>query len=305
MSTCAIRCAARSISLARSGGASLGRGGGVRVARGRAHACPDLDRPGGARGRLVFLAVLAERFFGFELGRRQWIGIALVAVSLKLRGIATGLGFGISDVAIKALSGDLEQRAGRPPQPLERRHRHGGGRRAVPGRQAPAAGGRRLLAPLGGRAVHRHAAGCLSGAHGPRHQSRTARPARRGVLPRVAAGAARANDARRRTRAAWTPSRCSARERAPTTPALTSTMPTRPLWRRSAGASMAYRWPSSWRRRAAGCCHPARSPSACRRRSVRARPRSRRPAQAPHGAGGDRSPCTCRCPRRARADPPG
>jgi drug/metabolite transporter (DMT)-like permease len=109
-------------------------------------------------GGLVFLAVLAERFFGFELGRRQWIGIGLVAVSLALLtltgggggeahsgyslagmivfegiavgvglilvvshlieripvqrgvllGIAAGLGFGISDVAIKALSGDLE-----------------------------------------------------------------------------------------------------------------------------------------------------------------------------------------------------
>ena len=109
-------------------------------------------------GGLVFLAVLAERFFGFQLGRRQWIGIALVAVSLSLLtltgageagagseyslagmivfeaiavsvglllmlshlieripvqpgvllGIAAGLGFGISDVAIKALSGDLD-----------------------------------------------------------------------------------------------------------------------------------------------------------------------------------------------------
>lgn len=110
-------------------------------------------------GGLVFLAVLAERFFGFELGRRQWIGISLVAVSLSLLtltggggdeganseyslagmivfesvavgvgvllflshlidrvpvppgiplGIAAGLGFGISDVAIKALSGDLD-----------------------------------------------------------------------------------------------------------------------------------------------------------------------------------------------------
>jgi multidrug transporter EmrE-like cation transporter len=108
-------------------------------------------------GGLVFLAVLAERFFGFDLGRRQWIGIGLVAVSLALLtltgggggkansgyslagmivfegiavgvggllvvshwveripvqrgvllGIAAGLGFGISDVAIKALSGDL------------------------------------------------------------------------------------------------------------------------------------------------------------------------------------------------------
>jgi drug/metabolite transporter (DMT)-like permease len=109
-------------------------------------------------GGLVFLAVLAERFFGFELGGRQWIGIGLVAVSLALLtltgggggeahsgyslagmiifegiavgvglilvlshlieripvqpgvllGIAAGLGFGISDVAIKALSGDLD-----------------------------------------------------------------------------------------------------------------------------------------------------------------------------------------------------
>ncbi|MEA2167470.1 MAG: hypothetical protein QOF76_770 [Solirubrobacteraceae bacterium] len=109
-------------------------------------------------GGLVFLAVLAERFFGFDLGRRQWAGIVLVAVSLGLLtltgggggdanssyapggmivfegvailvgvllvvshsieriplppgvllGIAAGLGFGISDVAIKALSGDLD-----------------------------------------------------------------------------------------------------------------------------------------------------------------------------------------------------
>jgi multidrug transporter EmrE-like cation transporter len=110
-------------------------------------------------GGLVFLAVLAERFFGFELERRQWIGIGLVAASLSLLtltggggggganadyslagmiifesiavgvclllvlshlveriraqpgvllGTAAGLGFGISDVAIKALSGDLD-----------------------------------------------------------------------------------------------------------------------------------------------------------------------------------------------------
>jgi len=110
-------------------------------------------------GGLVFLAVLAERFFGFKLGRRQWIGIGLVAASLTLLtltggdggggansgyslagmivfegiavgvglllvcshlveriraqpgvllGVAAGLGFGISDVAVKALSGDLD-----------------------------------------------------------------------------------------------------------------------------------------------------------------------------------------------------
>ena len=108
-------------------------------------------------GGFVFLAVLAERFFGFELGRRQWAGIGLVALSLTLLtltgggeggahsryslagmiifeavavcvglalivshlidripvqrgvllGIAAGLGFGMSDVAIKALSADL------------------------------------------------------------------------------------------------------------------------------------------------------------------------------------------------------
>lgn len=109
-------------------------------------------------GGFVLLAVLAERFFGFNLGRRQWLGIGLVAVSLALLGVtgkgsggdhsdyslpamilfeglaiavglllifshriermraqhgvllgaAAGLGFGISDVAIKALSGELE-----------------------------------------------------------------------------------------------------------------------------------------------------------------------------------------------------
>jgi multidrug transporter EmrE-like cation transporter len=110
-------------------------------------------------GGLVFLAVLAERFFGFALGGRQWVGIGLVALGLTvltvtgggggggahaayslagmiifegaavglglllvfshlieriraqpgvLLGIAAGLGFGISDVAIKALSGDLQ-----------------------------------------------------------------------------------------------------------------------------------------------------------------------------------------------------
>jgi multidrug transporter EmrE-like cation transporter len=109
-------------------------------------------------GGFVLLAVLAERFFGFQLGRRQWVGIILVALSLALLGLtgkespgdtsdysltalilfesggiavglllifshriervraqhgvmlggAAGLGFGLSDVAIKALSNDLE-----------------------------------------------------------------------------------------------------------------------------------------------------------------------------------------------------
>ena len=45
-------------------------------------------------GGLVFLAVLAERFFGFELGRRQWIGIGLVATSLTLLTVTGGGGGG-------------------------------------------------------------------------------------------------------------------------------------------------------------------------------------------------------------------
>ena len=33
-------------------------------------------------GGLVLLAIVAERFFGFELGRRQWIGVTLATVGL-------------------------------------------------------------------------------------------------------------------------------------------------------------------------------------------------------------------------------
>jgi hypothetical protein len=107
-------------------------------------------------GGFVLLAVLAERYFGFSLGRRQWAGVTLVAVALAVLGVtshhhggsagysllalilfesaavslglvlilshgadrvrghpgvllgaAAGLGFGISDVAIKAVTGDV------------------------------------------------------------------------------------------------------------------------------------------------------------------------------------------------------
>jgi drug/metabolite transporter (DMT)-like permease len=108
-------------------------------------------------GGFVLLAVLAERYFGFSLGRRQWIGVTLVAVALTLLGVtarsdsgshadysvaamlifegaaillglglifshrfrraraqrgvllgaAAGLSFGVSDIAIKAISGDV------------------------------------------------------------------------------------------------------------------------------------------------------------------------------------------------------
>ena len=38
-------------------------------------------------GGLVFLAVLAERFFGFHLGRRQWAGVTLTAAGLVVIGL--------------------------------------------------------------------------------------------------------------------------------------------------------------------------------------------------------------------------
>jgi drug/metabolite transporter (DMT)-like permease len=108
-------------------------------------------------GGLVFLAVLADRCFGFSLGRRQWWGVALTAAGLAFLGLtadasgdehskyslaamiafeggmvaigvllmlshkaqlvrqrlgielgaAAGILFGVSDVAIKALAGDV------------------------------------------------------------------------------------------------------------------------------------------------------------------------------------------------------
>jgi drug/metabolite transporter (DMT)-like permease len=108
-------------------------------------------------GGLVFLTVLAERFFGFSVGRRQWMGVGLTALGLVLLavtlpsaggshsnystaamiafeagllvvgtllvmshklgarhehhgvllGMASGILFGVSDVAIKALTGEI------------------------------------------------------------------------------------------------------------------------------------------------------------------------------------------------------
>jgi drug/metabolite transporter (DMT)-like permease len=38
-------------------------------------------------GGLVFLAVLAERFFGFRLRRRQWVGVSVTAIGLAVIGV--------------------------------------------------------------------------------------------------------------------------------------------------------------------------------------------------------------------------
>jgi drug/metabolite transporter (DMT)-like permease len=38
-------------------------------------------------GGLVFLAIVAERFFGFQLGRRQWTGLLVTAIGLAVLGL--------------------------------------------------------------------------------------------------------------------------------------------------------------------------------------------------------------------------
>jgi drug/metabolite transporter (DMT)-like permease len=41
-------------------------------------------------GGLVFLAVLAERYFGFKLRRRQWTGLAVTSAGLAVIGLTSG-----------------------------------------------------------------------------------------------------------------------------------------------------------------------------------------------------------------------
>jgi drug/metabolite transporter (DMT)-like permease len=41
-------------------------------------------------GGLVFLAVFAELFFGFRLGRRQWAGVIVTAAGLAVIGLTSG-----------------------------------------------------------------------------------------------------------------------------------------------------------------------------------------------------------------------
>src|SRR6476646_2302136 len=36
---------------------------------------------------VVFIAVMADRLFGFEVGRRQWVGLSLMAVGLAVLGL--------------------------------------------------------------------------------------------------------------------------------------------------------------------------------------------------------------------------
>jgi len=41
-------------------------------------------------GGLVFLAVIAERYFGFRLGHRQWVGVIVTAAGLAIIGLTSG-----------------------------------------------------------------------------------------------------------------------------------------------------------------------------------------------------------------------
>ena len=45
-------------------------------------------------GGLVFLAVFAERYFGFRLGRRQWAGVIITALGLVIIGVTSDSGDG-------------------------------------------------------------------------------------------------------------------------------------------------------------------------------------------------------------------
>jgi len=46
-------------------------------------------------GGLVFLAILAERFFGFRLGPRQWVGVVVTAVGLVVLGLTASPATGV------------------------------------------------------------------------------------------------------------------------------------------------------------------------------------------------------------------
>jgi len=56
-------------------------------------------------GGLVLLALLAERFFGFELGRREWAGVALASVGLAFLALTgeTGVGQDARDHSLPAM----------------------------------------------------------------------------------------------------------------------------------------------------------------------------------------------------------
>src|SRR5947207_7432125 len=65
----------------------------------------------GLSGGLVLLAVMAERLFGYGVGRRQWVGVSFTAVGLLLLGVtlpaSTGAHSHFSAVAMMAFEGGM------------------------------------------------------------------------------------------------------------------------------------------------------------------------------------------------------
>ena len=54
-------------------------------------------------GGLVFLAVFAERYFGFHLGRRQWVGVTITAAGLVVIGLTSGGAADSQEASLAAL----------------------------------------------------------------------------------------------------------------------------------------------------------------------------------------------------------
>ena len=115
-------------------------------------------------GGLVFLAVFAERFFGFHLGRRQWVGVTITAAGLVVIGLTGG---GANDQA--RLAERADRRRGRD---LCARRRAGEGFDSP-----PCASARRGAAPRRGRRGAVRCLGC---------RAQVAHPGGAGAAARVA-----------------------------------------------------------------------------------------------------------------------
>jgi hypothetical protein len=63
-------------------------------------------------GGLVFLAVFAERFFGFQLGRRQWVGVTITAmiagvIAFYASARSLQIGNGVEVIALTSVAANL------------------------------------------------------------------------------------------------------------------------------------------------------------------------------------------------------
>ena len=139
-------------------------------------------------GGLVFLAVLAERFFDLRLGRWQWFGVTITAVGLAIIGL-TGSG------AAKRVPHRDRLGAGRTPVLEQERHVGGQGRRE---------GDQQSEDHRKGRAVRARPPGVAAGARGRGIASARTAPPRAGAarVPRrrCVAAAVRGSRERRPTR---------------------------------------------------------------------------------------------------------